>query len=100
LYPISVRKTPKSVPQLIEDIKSVAILGYGVYSNIFDVLTSLKDNSSGLKVEDVLTAMLDQQKAERAVFRSKIEDIQVKLAAPMISDVKGIHTRNLMIIYK
>lgn len=51
LYPISVGKIPKTVPQLIEDVKSVAILGHGVYTNIFEVLTSLKENSSGLKVE-------------------------------------------------
>jgi 1-phosphatidylinositol-3-phosphate 5-kinase len=49
--PLSVKRIPKSVSQLIEDVKSVAILGYGVYSNIFEVLTSLKENSSGLKVE-------------------------------------------------
>ncbi|XP_021945128.2 1-phosphatidylinositol 3-phosphate 5-kinase isoform X2 [Folsomia candida] len=89
-YPISVRKTPKNVPQLIDEVKSVAILGHGVYSNIFDVLTSLKENPSGLKVEEVLTALIEQQKAERAVFRSKIEDIQVNLATPACSDASEV----------
>jgi hypothetical protein len=48
---ISVQKVPKTVAQLIEDVKSVAILGHGVFSNIAEVLASLKENSAGLRVE-------------------------------------------------
>ena len=48
---ISLKKDPKSVPELIEDVKSVAITGHGVYTNILEVLLSVRENSAGLRVE-------------------------------------------------
>jgi len=52
---ISVQKVPKTVAQLIEDVKNVAIMGHGVFTNISEVLSSLKENSTGLRVEGKYT---------------------------------------------
>jgi len=48
---ISVKKEPKPVAELIEEVKTVAITGHGVYTNILEVLFSVKENSVGLRVE-------------------------------------------------
>jgi hypothetical protein len=48
---ISLQKDPKSVSELIDDVKSVAITGHGVYTNILEVLLSVRENSAGLRVE-------------------------------------------------
>jgi len=48
---ISVKKEPKPVSLLIEDIKSVAITGYGVYTNILEILVTFREDATGLKVE-------------------------------------------------
>lgn len=58
-------------------------VGYITYKLVF--LSTL----AIIYFSEVLTALIEQQKAERAVFRSKIEDIQVNLATPACSDASG-----------
>lgn len=48
---IRTKYTPKTVQQLIEDVKSVAIIGHGTHANISEVLHSLKEGAAGLKAE-------------------------------------------------
>lgn len=38
-------------------------------------------------VIEILSALMEQQKAERCVFRSRIEDIQVNLASPALHEI-------------
>ncbi|ODM96587.1 1-phosphatidylinositol 3-phosphate 5-kinase [Orchesella cincta] len=85
---IRTKHVPKSVQQLIEDVKSVAIIGHGVHGNIMEVLNSLKESAAGLRVEDVLNGLFELLKVEKSVFRSKIEDIQVSLTSPNLQGDK------------
>ncbi|CAL8101719.1 unnamed protein product [Orchesella dallaii] len=85
---IRTKHVPKSVHQLIEDVKSVAIIGHGVHGNIMEVLNSLKESAAGLRVEDVLNGLFELLKVEKSVFRSKIEDIQVSLTSPNLQGDK------------
>lgn len=48
---INVRKTPKNIAELIDSTKSISIVGYSVYSIILEILSSLKESSSGSRLE-------------------------------------------------
>ena len=52
---LSIKSDPKSVNQLIDDVKVVAITGHGVYSSILEALMSLKETSIGARAEGLLS---------------------------------------------
>nr|CFW94242.1 Eka-PIP kinase protein [Euperipatoides kanangrensis] len=85
---LSINLTLKSVAEIIEDIKVLAVKGSQVYSDILDRLRSLKSECSGSKYEHKVNDFFMQQKNEHGLFREKIEEIQLKLVSPTLQNSK------------
>ena len=65
----------------IEDLKQIAIKGYEIYSLILEKLCSIRDETNGTKYEIIVDEFKDIEAKERAIFRQKIEEIQLTLTS-------------------
>lgn len=68
--------------RLMEDTRSVAQCGHGLYAVINEWLAALAVECTGTKLEPRISLMIEQQLQERNQFRKRIEEIQLMLTCP------------------
>lgn len=62
--------------EIINELKSIAPRGHEVFSNILENLSDLSTE------EDAISVLKQQLQVEHNVFKSKIEEVQLKLTSP------------------
>ncbi|XP_067143370.1 1-phosphatidylinositol 3-phosphate 5-kinase-like isoform X2 [Centruroides vittatus] len=87
---ITIQDDPIPPTAIIEEIKVLAVKGYGIYSTILERLCTLKSECEDTKYEIIINEMMEQQQQERAKFREKIEEIQLKLTSPTLENMQSI----------
>lgn len=85
---ITIQDDPIPRVAIIEEIKVLAVKGYGIYSTILERLCALKSECEDTKFEIIINEMMDQQQQETATFREKIEKIQLKLTSPTLENMQ------------
>lgn len=79
---INIIYDPKQHADVIEEMKSLALKGDEVFSNIREKLTTLQTDI------DSLTAAKQQLTKDQQYFKNKIEEIQLKLTSPTLENKK------------
>ncbi|XP_014674475.1 PREDICTED: 1-phosphatidylinositol 3-phosphate 5-kinase-like [Priapulus caudatus] len=70
---------------IIENVKYLAVKGYGVYSAVLERILTLKEAVVGSKYEQTIADYMVKQQIERSEFRRYIEDIQLMLVVPELT---------------
>ncbi|XP_065348560.1 1-phosphatidylinositol 3-phosphate 5-kinase isoform X2 [Cloeon dipterum] len=67
----------------IEEVKQLALKGYEVFSSVIEKLCDIGIEADPAK-KDVLTKLKAQLNKDNSCFKTKIEDIQIKLTSPRL----------------
>lgn len=92
---INVQDEATSVSSVVDQIKIIAVTGYGIYSNILEKLFALQEECSGTSCEDAVSNMIVLQKHETALFREKIEHVQLRLTSPTLESMQINVSQNI-----
>lgn len=68
--------------RLIDEVRSVAQIGHGLYASIGEWLKALTAECFGTKLESQLGSMIEMQIQERLRFRKLVEEVQLMLTSP------------------
>ncbi|XP_071531520.1 1-phosphatidylinositol 3-phosphate 5-kinase isoform X2 [Panulirus ornatus] len=80
---------PITQSSVVELIKGVAMQGYSVFSTILERVTTLS-SECGSRWEPLIVEISEHQNKQRAIFREKIESIQLQLTSPTL-EARRLH---------
>ncbi|GFY59527.1 1-phosphatidylinositol 3-phosphate 5-kinase [Trichonephila inaurata madagascariensis] len=92
---ISVTDRAIPVTALVEQIKTIAMKGHGIHSDLLTTLFALREEYCETTSEDFIEDMIDMLKLETLPFREKIEGIQLQLTSPTLETLQIKSADNL-----